>query len=508
MFRLGIFLLCLSVVLDLSLSQEATSEQNPYNCRRNGYECKNGGKCQDGSCVCDPEYTSFDCGVTIAEQDCVDDPCTNGGICYNTDQCYCPVTHYGPTCDMETDILRYKTRKKRQAGSVMRIFLRLPVYIAPNTKQYSWECLGVEMKINMMVPEGFSGAIYGAMSRSDCRFTEETSEVTGYRKFTSSITFDNSTCAATEVKDYPMAGDITYITDVVVGFHSFIQTRNDRIISFNCTHPASNVSMEADLDSSVNQRGNLTRNEEKKTYSPVRFHFLDEDKNVLDRALYVGEKFTNMVYLISTDVYTALLLEKCVANNGEEGTQTEVVLLDNGCPTSDGNLVMQDPPGQVKMEYTPPDFPAPIPAAALHMLGFRFYDSKQVFIQCVVKICKPEDEAACAIPNCNGQAMSRKRRSADNYSNGTDEQTVSGLFTIVEEPIVLPNREIVEKESDCFRSSEIIIVIIAMSALVLVMLIACVVLATLIVRSRGKVQKLMENNDVQGLHIPRAKLTM
>ncbi|XP_033733318.1 EGF-like domain-containing protein 2 [Pecten maximus] len=506
MFRIGTVLLFLFIVLDITSAQNTA--ENPYNCRRRGYECKNGGTCQDGTCACSPEYTSFDCGVAIADQNCVDDPCTNGGICHNTDSCYCPVTHYGPTCDMETDYPRFKARTKRQTGSSMRIFPRLPVFIAPNTKQYSWECLGVDMKISMMVPEGFSGAIYGAMSRSDCRFQEETSEVTGYRKFTSSIGFDNSTCAATEVKDYPMTGDITYITDVVVGFHSFIQTRNDRIITFNCTHPASNVSMEADLDSSVNQRGNLTRNEQKKTYSPVRFHFLDEKQNVLERALYVGEKFTNMVYLTSTDVYTALLLEKCVANNGEEGTQTEVVLLENACPTADGNLVMQDPPGQVKMDYTPPDFPAPIPAAALHMLGFRFYESKQVFIQCVVKICKAVDEAACAIPDCNGQDVSRRRRSADDHNNSTDEQTVSGLFTILEEPIVLPNKEIVEKEPDCFRSSEIIIVIIAMAALVLVMLIACVVLATLIVRSRGKVQKLVENNDPHGLHIPRAKLTM
>ncbi|OWF46347.1 EGF-like domain-containing protein 2 [Mizuhopecten yessoensis] len=472
MFRFGAVLICFIVVLDVTLSQE---EQTQYNCYLRGYECKNGGSCQKGACVCTAEYTAYDCGVAVAEQDCVDDPCANGGVCHNTDQCHCPITHYGPTCDSETD---------------------------------SWECLGVEMKVNMMVPEGYSGAIYGALSRSECIFTEETSDVAGYRKFSSSIAFDNSTCGATEIQDYPMPGDITYVTDVVVGFHPRIRTRYDRFVSLNCTHPASNVSMEADLDSTISQRGNLTRREDKKTYSPVRFHFLDAEENVLARALFVGEKFTNMVYLTSTEVYSALLLEKCVANNGEDGTQTEVVLLENGCPTSDGNLVMQDPPGQIKLDYTPQDSSTPIPAAALHMLGFRFYESKQVFIQCVVKICKAEDEAACATPDCNGAPVVRRRRSADDFNNSTDEQTVSGLFTILEEPIVLPNKQIVEKESDCFRSSEIIIVIIVMSALVLVMLIACVVLATLIVRSRGKVQKLVEHNDAHGLHIPRAKLTM
>jgi len=56
---------------------------------------------------------------------------------------------------------------------------------------------------------------------------------------------------------------------------------------------------------------------------------------------------------------------------------------------------MVDPPGQKKRDYTPKSMTTVVPAVALDMFGFRFFDSKQVFIQCVVKICKPQHAAAC-----------------------------------------------------------------------------------------------------------------
>ena len=58
---------------------------------------------------------------------------------------------------------------------------------------------------------------------------------------------------------------------------------------------------------------------------------------------------------------------------------------------------MRDPIGQAKTTHIKEGTTVEMPGAALDMYGFRFYDSREVVVSCVVKICKPEDAAKCEI---------------------------------------------------------------------------------------------------------------
>lgn len=59
-------------------------------CPDRGTLCKNGGTCFNETCCCAPGYTGLICSTDI--NDCLSDPCLNGGICQdevNYYVCFC-----------------------------------------------------------------------------------------------------------------------------------------------------------------------------------------------------------------------------------------------------------------------------------------------------------------------------------------------------------------------------------------------------------------------------------
>ncbi|XP_046558805.1 EGF-like domain-containing protein 2 [Haliotis rubra] len=89
-------------------------DSNPYlkadatfDCRRPNQACMNGGSCTfiSADCACDPAYSGYDCGLTLADVDqnsCTPTTCLNGGTCYDDGtgaKCYCDSEHYGNTCE-------------------------------------------------------------------------------------------------------------------------------------------------------------------------------------------------------------------------------------------------------------------------------------------------------------------------------------------------------------------------------------------------------------------------
>ncbi|XP_061181554.1 EGF-like domain-containing protein 2 [Saccostrea echinata] len=65
--------------------------------------CLNGGTCDSdsGVCTCPPGFEGYNCGLETALI-CPDDnaaDCRNGGTCYNTDQCFCTADYIGAQCE-------------------------------------------------------------------------------------------------------------------------------------------------------------------------------------------------------------------------------------------------------------------------------------------------------------------------------------------------------------------------------------------------------------------------
>ena len=59
--------------------------------------CRNGGVCVNGSCICPEGYAMFDCSLDI----CDIIICMNGGVCLNGD-CRCEPGFTGTHCEVST----------------------------------------------------------------------------------------------------------------------------------------------------------------------------------------------------------------------------------------------------------------------------------------------------------------------------------------------------------------------------------------------------------------------
>ncbi|KAJ8307097.1 hypothetical protein KUTeg_015181 [Tegillarca granosa] len=289
----------------------------------------------------------------------------------------------------------------------------------------------------------------------------------------------------------------------------------------------------------LDKEKNLDNQEKEKVYAPVEFRFLSE-KNEKVQQLSVGEKFKLLFFLDDDSVYTSLLLMNCSANNTNPENPKVYKILEDACPTRAGKNVIYYDYGQSKSKFTS-EKGTEHNAAEIMLKAFKFVDSDRVAFSCGVRICKRGDEALCEIPDCAagekpaapkktdpaaatdpadtsagvpadqgapdaGTVAKRKKRSAS--SSNTEERTISGIIEIIDPIQREPSRDNQEKqEGDCFRSRDIIIVIIVMAAFVLTLLIACIVLAITVTKTRSRVNNMISESNGHSFFIPRAKIT-
>ncbi|KAK3106281.1 hypothetical protein FSP39_016753 [Pinctada imbricata] len=518
--------------------------QKLFHCRTPGESgCLNGGTCDfaTGKCNCQDGFEGHDCGLETAAK-CppdVDSPCGEFGTCYgDTRQCYCQYAYIGETCNVPrvfTDCM----------GTGLLMEVSVP------------EAFIGEIS---MKKDG-NDEIVNHVATPECTFNEEASDVPGFKKLVYTLPFDGSgecdNASLTVHDDKPDANDITYETAAVQTFSKIVVTQLDHYLVFLCTHKASNFTMFAKLDAvKLDEKDNLRKKETDKTYSPVRFSVNDDKGEPLTKALFVGDPFSLFFYLNDDSVYKALRIEVCTANDTSGAKPVVFKFIDQGCPTIEAGSIMQDPYGQVLTTYSAPEG-ATTPASRLDLLAFKFKSGPNVGFNCKVKICKAGDEAACN-PGCGrpeeapteagslapgneagagGEAAGTEgggeggttvevggtvegavRRRRKRRSSGTElEETFSAILQVVD-PSEEAQKELIIRtqkdkpqpkaptSSECFRSEDILIVIVVMSALVFILLVACFVLSISIIRARNRVIKYDDNSGSSSprFFIPRA----
>ncbi|XP_076455720.1 EGF-like domain-containing protein 2 [Babylonia areolata] len=323
-----------------------------FNCSRPGVGCMNGGLCQvDGNCEClGTTYSGFDCSQEtqfIMHGNCLrDNPCRNGGTCYDDmvsisgqrrSQCYCPVEYYGEFCER------------------------------PSVQS---ECYRDQMIINIYPGDRFSGNVFlqGAPGVS-CTVPPVHSQVSftldpvrsKWRGFATELPYNGTDCGA-RPNISRTATEIIYTYDVTVQYD--ITGRNphlDEIISISCPRP--NVPAGAIGPTAV------------------LFSVSDGTGAMVNRPK-LGSLVTISFSVDPTSIFTDILIQSCSVSNSHN-TRSKLVVKDS-CPL---------PPFAKALEKRGPTH---VLTLITHVLG---RDPKMNF-DCAVKVCTVSDTSCQKQPYC------------------------------------------------------------------------------------------------------------
>lgn len=515
---------------------------------RNGLTggCLNAGTCDSdsGVCTCPEGFEGYNCGLNSGNK-CGDDNtanCRNGGICFDTDKCFCTEDYIGDKCD---------------------------------TAVSSMTCRGEGTDVTVIVPRGFRGQIYSTQTGEatddtapdTCLFTAAAARPDGYVPYTFTIPFDgtsdcvNATLNITTNEN----GDSVYTTVIVKTYNPFFITDFDEQLTFVCVHSNNNFTLGTRLDQvDLDKSKDLQKDKKDEAYSPVRMNVLNKDDANLTGTVNVGDVIKLRFYLDDETVYKSLRMEDCVANDTRPDGKS-FKFLEKGCPTDDGASIMVDTAGQTLTEIQHPFNGNTVSAAVLPMYAFKFKSAGNVAFNCQVKICKEGEDDQCQ-PKCGATNTDlvpaggdtenaaetpssttaetpaettadtpadqpttpaeppadttgrRKRRSA----SGELKETFSAIVSVVDpfetqwrkDKVIIstvapsPTTESPGEEKTCFRSQEILIVIIVMSVFVFILLVACLAMSCAILKLRNKFNSHHQENEshMPRFFLPHAKL--
>ncbi|XP_076437326.1 EGF-like domain-containing protein 2 [Babylonia areolata] len=188
-----------------------------FNCTRTG--CQNGGVCEAaGTCQCiGSTYVGYDCSqdqMYIMHGSCLsNNPCQNGGTCYETVtlgvSCYCPYDFYGAHCDL------------------------------PRVQN---ECFSDQMIVN--INPYTHGSLVGIQHNTHfCELAPVTSQVqftldpirSQWRGYAAVLPFTATIPCGAGAQATPVGAEMTYTYDVIVRYGG--KPELDEMISFSCTVP-------------------------------------------------------------------------------------------------------------------------------------------------------------------------------------------------------------------------------------------------------------------------------
>ncbi|KAL8624653.1 hypothetical protein ACOMHN_045188 [Nucella lapillus] len=353
-----------------------------FNCNRPGSKCKHGSCDYNNVCSCHRGYTGFLCDMETAKLSgscpktfkCKSGKCTKDAR-GTVNGCHCDYDFYGPACDKP---------------------------------RYTMECYYDRMLIGLN-PVGFRGHIryIDKLTSSACDFKTIAQNKAGGVKAFDKVDWDGYGIMAIHKKD-ACNGDAAYSTThgfdiytrkLVVQYYDRVYVSLDEIVTLICAVEKDNpVNVMKSVFTAPLEEGFL----DKASVRGVGTHFVfslhksSDDGQIGDGdTLGVGALVFLKVKIREHSPYATLIIESCAADDGEGGNLTTYTFHDQGCPVA--------PVGQWIMKPNAKEF-------QLYFKIFRFEETNQLRITCVVRGCTSWDSPSCSISQCSH--VDRRKREA------------------------------------------------------------------------------------------------
>lgn len=482
-----------AVVVFIATILTVMSEDFTFSCKRIPEMCFGDSTCDGtGNCTCPPNYTGYNCLVTnfsLGDLTC-DPPCGNGGTCYKEAEdstsglCSCPYGYYGDSCE---------------------------------SKFINIQCGVNETTFSLSFPPEFAGRFVfvdengTALDAANCPVTENNTDrrmLDATVDISDTATNESMTCYKKVVE-----GDVSTFTGYfLVHYDSELITSQDELLQLNCIHMTSNLTVSSEIMGVPLQDDILDKIDQSENYRPISLDVLDNANQTLGNEVSLGEMIQLVLYLDANSGYETLIFLDCVANNTLDLDDSKTFqLLQNSCPTKRGKIVsvtQETTSKSVDVEGTQTD----VNGVVVKFEAFKFPNADQIGVLCTAKICKADDNS-CALPeDCDVTSGNRRKRAAD------DEEQVSMVFTIrgnndrTNDQNINQEQEQEQEAFDtlerCMASPELTAVVAVLASLVCVLLIACFILACLLLRRGGKRVTSYDANTLQPtadrFQIPRA----
>ncbi|XP_076455542.1 EGF-like domain-containing protein 2 [Babylonia areolata] len=357
-----------------------------FNCNRPGSKCVHGSCDYNNVCSCYRGYTGFLCDMETAKLagscprnfKCKSGKCTKDAR-GKINGCHCDYDFYGPACDKP---------------------------------RYTMECYYDRMMMGLN-PVGFRGHIryIDKLTSSACDLkTLAQNKAAGVKDF-DSVDWQGYGIVAVHKKD-SCNGDAAYSTThgfdiytrkLVVQYYNRVYVSLDEIVTFICAVEKNNpVNVMKSVFTAPLEEGFL----DKASVRGVGTHFVfslhksSDDGQIGDGdTLGVGALVFLKVKIREHSPFATLIIESCSADDGEGGNQTTYTFHDQGCPVA--------PVGQWIMKPNAKEF-------QLYFKIFRFEETNQLRITCVVRGCTSWDSPSCSISQCSH--VDRRKREAKAHS--------------------------------------------------------------------------------------------
>ncbi|KAL8564673.1 hypothetical protein ACOMHN_004167 [Nucella lapillus] len=356
--------------------RNAGKGQAAFNCNRPGSGCVHGSCDYNQKCSCRKGFTGFQCDLETARMattcpstvGCKSERCIKDNRGRVTG-CHCDYEYYGSAC---------------------------------SKPRYTMECFHDRMLIGLN-PLGFKGHIryIDKLTSSACDLKLISQSKAASSRDFNEVTWQGYGIKAVHKQD-PCNGDAAYSTThgfdiytrkLVVQYYDRVYVSLDEIVTFICAVEKSNpVNVMKSVFTAPLEDGFLDKSSVRGvgTHFVFSLHKSDDDTEIGDGdTLGVGALVFLKVKIREHSPFATLIIESCTADDGSANNDTAYHFHEQGCPVA--------PIGQWIMKPNAQEF-------QLYFKIFRFEETNQLRITCVVRGCTSWDSPSCSIEVDDDQA--------------------------------------------------------------------------------------------------------
>ncbi|CAL1529128.1 unnamed protein product [Lymnaea stagnalis] len=474
-FKQGRFTACIflfwlmTIIFCTQKEAEASDPILKYDCRKPGEICVSSQNCNltTGSCGCQQntnnthyDYSCQSYSINALANCLAFDNCSGHGFCNATNNCVCDEGYYGGKCSMP---------RVQVACNLTHMFINVNPYGSGGMFVYVSGHQEAPCVLQDKVP-------------ADLRNFGLAGDVKGWNLV---ISHNGSTCGGAIVKHsrnqpgtkiYKRTFQMQYLQEIKTLEDKVIEAEckisgNEEVISFG-NYTVNDISKDNGLNVSFAITANVTL--------AVQHNGTD----VSSSSINLGDEL-DLIFTMSSvnNVYNDFMIKECTAND-VDNSSTSVRLIYNLCPnlTLSSLFMIPPPPQGLKSNHTKNSSPSN-PAVTLKLKAFMFTEhgqSARISFTCTVTFCNEECTQHILDVTQSANTAGRKRRSADN------EAKVSAVVTVVDPFANVKELKNTNQMEQCLQEPSFIATLATCGAVIFILLIICIILATKLMTLRQK----------------------